>query len=124
MLIKKAGDITSSEITDKKFYLERRRFLQMASGTALTIAAASLAPGLSGPSFGQAREKLAGVRKSPLSTEEPLTPYEDITNYNNFYDLTPTNTPPPSSPRISAPSPGRWRSRGMSINQGSITSKI
>jgi sulfoxide reductase catalytic subunit YedY len=87
MLIKKASDIRSSEITDKKFYLERRRFLQIASATTLSVAAASLAPVWSKPSAAQAREKLAGVQKSVLSTDEPLTPYEDISNYNNFYEF-------------------------------------
>ena len=87
MLIKKASDVKSSEITDKKLYLERRRFLQLASTATLSLAAASLAPGLSGLSFAQARQKLDGVQKSPLSTDEALTPYEDITNYNNFYEF-------------------------------------
>jgi sulfoxide reductase catalytic subunit YedY len=27
------------------------------------------------------------VQKSSLSTDEPLTPYDDITNYNNFYEF-------------------------------------
>jgi methionine sulfoxide reductase catalytic subunit len=27
------------------------------------------------------------VRKSPLSTDEALTPYEDVTHYNNFYEF-------------------------------------
>jgi sulfoxide reductase catalytic subunit YedY len=87
MLIKKASDIKSSEITDKTLYLERRRFLQTAAAGALTIAAASLLPGLSKRGSAQTREKLAGVHKSPLSTDEPLTPYEDIANYNNFYEF-------------------------------------
>lgn len=87
MLIKKASDIKASEITGKKLYLERRRFLQIASAAALTGAVESLATGLCRPSFAQEREKLEGVSKSPLSTDEPLTPYEDITNYNNFYEF-------------------------------------
>ena len=87
MLIKRASDIKSSEITAKALYLDRRRFLQTAATGALTIAAASLVPGLSRPGFAQAREKLAGVQKSSLSTDEPLTPYKDITNYNNFYEF-------------------------------------
>ena len=87
MLIKRASDIKSSEITPKALYLDRRRFLQTAAAGALTIAAASLVPGLSRPGFAQAREKLAGVQKSSLSTDEPLTPYNDITNYNNFYEF-------------------------------------
>jgi sulfoxide reductase catalytic subunit YedY len=94
MLIKKASDIKSSEITDKTLYLERRRFLQMVSATVLTAAAGSLAPGLSQPCFGQAGDKLEGVQKSPFSTDEPLTPYQDITNYNNFYEFDTDKYPP------------------------------
>jgi sulfoxide reductase catalytic subunit YedY len=87
MLIKKARDIKSSEITDKTLYLERRRFLQRASAAVLAAAVTTLAPGLSRLTFAQTREKLEGVQKSPVSTDEPLTPYEDITNYNNFYEF-------------------------------------
>ena len=87
MLIKRASDIKSSEITAKALYLNRRHFLQTAAGGALTIVAASLVSGLSRLGFAQAREKLEGAQKSPLSTDEPLTPYKDITNYNNFYEF-------------------------------------
>jgi len=87
MLIKRASDIKSSEITAKTLYLDRRRFLQTAAGGALTIVAASLVPGLSRLGFAQSREKLEGTQKSSLSTDEPLTPYKDITNYNNFYEF-------------------------------------
>jgi methionine sulfoxide reductase catalytic subunit len=94
MLIKKASDIKSAEITAKALYLDRRRFLQTAAAGALTIAAASLAPGLSRLGFAQAREKLEGAQKSSLSTDEPLTPYKDITNYNNFYEFDTTKYAP------------------------------
>jgi sulfoxide reductase catalytic subunit YedY len=87
MLIKQASDIKSSEITAQTLYLDRRRFLHTAAAGALGIAAVSLAPGLPRPGFAQSREKLAGEQKSALSTDEPLTPYEDITNYNNFYEF-------------------------------------
>jgi methionine sulfoxide reductase catalytic subunit len=94
MLIKKASDIKSSEITAKTLYLDRRRFLQTAAAGALTIAAASLVPGWSRLGFAQAREKLEGAQKSSLSTDEPLTPYKDITNYNNFYEFDTTKYAP------------------------------
>jgi methionine sulfoxide reductase catalytic subunit len=87
MLIKKACDIRSSEITDRSLYLERRRFLQTTVTCALSIAAANLVPGLTVQGLAQTREKLVGVQKSALSTDEPLTPYKDITNYNNFYEF-------------------------------------
>jgi methionine sulfoxide reductase catalytic subunit len=94
MLIKKASDIKSAEITAKALYLDRRRFLQTAAAGALTIAAASLAPGSARLGFAQAREKLEGAQKSSLSTDEPLTPYKDITNYNNFYEFDTTKYAP------------------------------
>ena len=45
MLVKKASDIRSSEITDKKLYLRRREFLQAAAVTAVGAAAGTLGVG-------------------------------------------------------------------------------
>jgi sulfoxide reductase catalytic subunit YedY len=86
MLIKKPPDIKASEITDQKIYLERRHFLRAASAAALAVAA-GIVPGLWVPGVTQAAEKLEGARKSPFSTDEALTPYEDVTHYNNFYEF-------------------------------------
>jgi len=83
----RTSDIKSSDITDKKVYLERRRFLQVTSAAALAAVIGSLGPAGPSPGFAQGREKLEGVGKSPLSTDEPQTPYEDITTYNNFYEF-------------------------------------
>ena len=86
MLIKKADDIPSSEITPKSLYLNRRKFL---AGTALAGAAAVAAGvGLheiaSPSSVAQANAKIDGIQKSPFSTTEAITPYKDVTNYNNY----------------------------------------
>jgi methionine sulfoxide reductase catalytic subunit len=86
MLIKKSPDIKASEITDQKIYLERRQFLRVASTAALAVTAGVI-PNLLAPSGTQAGEKLEAVRKSLLSTDEALTPYEDVTHYNNFYEF-------------------------------------
>jgi len=85
--IKKSTDIRSSEITDKKLYLSRREFMRAASTAAWVAATGSLAPDLVGPDMAQAGEKLEGVQKGPFGTDEKLTPYEDITSYNNFYEF-------------------------------------
>ena len=45
MLVKKASDIPSSEITDKKLYLRRREFIQAAAMTAAGAAAGTLGIG-------------------------------------------------------------------------------
>ena len=89
MLIKKAADIPSSEITPKSLYLNRRKFL---AGTALAGAVAVAAGvGLhemaSPSSVAQANTKIDGIQKSPFSTTETITPYKDVTNYNNYYEF-------------------------------------
>jgi len=84
MLIKKPSDIKSSEITDKKLYLNRRQFMAAAGA----IAAETALPGLfAPPSPAYAGEKLPGVQKSPLSTAEPANSFKDITTYNNYYEF-------------------------------------
>ena len=64
-----------SSVTPKSVHLTRRRFFARA------IAAAGFASGIS-----FANTKL-NAAKSPLSTTEKLTPYQDVTNYNNFYEF-------------------------------------
>ena len=87
MLIKKPSDIKGGEITDKETYLDRRKFLIQASAALATMATGFAAPGFLEPSRAQAGIKLAGVRKSPLSTDEPPNSFKDITTYNNFYEF-------------------------------------
>src|SRR5256884_3695461 len=88
MLIKKAADIRSSEITSKSLYLNRRKFL---AGTAIAGAAAlggSAISRLSSPStIAQANAKIDGIQKNSFSTAEKITPLKDITNYNNYYEF-------------------------------------
>jgi methionine sulfoxide reductase catalytic subunit len=88
MLIKKSAEIPSSEITPKSLYLNRRKFL---AGTALAgaAAAASISLGeLVSPSMAvQANAKIDGIKKSSFSTNEAITPYKDVTNYNNYYEF-------------------------------------
>ncbi len=89
MLIKKAADISYSEIKPKSMYLNRRKFL---AGTALAgVAAVAAGVGLhemaSPSSVAQANTKIDGLQKSPFSTSETITPYKDVTNYNNYYEF-------------------------------------
>jgi sulfoxide reductase catalytic subunit YedY len=90
MVIKKPSDITSSEITPKSTYVSRRTFI---TGAAATLGAA-LAGGFylrnhldSGATVHAGGAKLSGVVKSPLSTNETPNSFQDITNYNNYYEF-------------------------------------
>lgn len=90
MLIKKPDAIKSSEITDKGLYLSRRDFMGISARSLGAVAAGMAAPGLllgSQEVAASTATKLSGLRKSPLSTDESLTPYKDVTSYNNFYEF-------------------------------------
>jgi len=88
MLIKKAEDIRSSEITPKNLYLNRRKFL---AGAAVAGAAAATGLGLREMASPRitvlAANKIDGIQKSPFSTTETITPYKDVTTYNNYYEF-------------------------------------
>ena len=88
MLIKRAGDIPSSEITPKNLCLNRRKFL---TGAAIAGAAAATGIGLreviSPTTIVQAGNNIDGIKKSSFSTTETITPYKDVTNYNNYYEF-------------------------------------
>jgi methionine sulfoxide reductase catalytic subunit len=70
MLIRRPPDIPSSEITDESLYWNRRSFIKAAG---LGAAAITLLP--------------RGWRRLEGNTDDKLTPYEDVTGYNNFYEF-------------------------------------
>lgn len=88
MLIKEPDDPKSSEITDESAYQNRRKFLKgvMLAGS---VTATSL---LYRQLTSSARRREASdstTQSAPVDepTGEQLTAYEDITNYNNFYEF-------------------------------------
>jgi sulfoxide reductase catalytic subunit YedY len=86
LLIKKSEVICSSEITPKDLYLNRRKFL---AGLTVTAAAAGFGmKELVAPSRrAWAAEKIDGIQKSAFSTNETITPANDVTHYNNYYEF-------------------------------------
>jgi sulfoxide reductase catalytic subunit YedY len=84
MLIRRAGGIRESEITDERLYVNRRSFLK---AVGVGAASATLATGLVGPSPALAQGSLQSPKKSTFSTSEPLNSWEDVTGYNNFYEF-------------------------------------
>ncbi len=88
MLIKKAADIPSSEVTPKNVYLNRRKFL---AGTVISGAAAvagmSLRELAEPGNLAYANTKIDGIQKSSFSTTEKITPLKDVSNYNNYYEF-------------------------------------
>ena len=88
MLIKKAADILSSEITPKSLYMNRRSFLAAAALTSAAVGTGIVLKEIVAPSAtAQAGNKIDGIKKSAFSTTETVTPYKDVTNYNNYYEF-------------------------------------
>jgi len=85
MLVRRPTDIRSSEITDEKLYLNRRRFIKAASAGALAFSSLT-----ESGYAGDWKPKTKG----PYDTDEELTPYDDITTYNNFVEFGPNKDDP------------------------------
>ena len=96
MLFKQAPDIRSSEITDRKLYLDRRQFIRAAGaaggaavalGTGMGVWAGSSAL-LNAAQPAPHGRKLDNIKKSPLSvTDDKVNSWEQITTYNNYYEF-------------------------------------
>ncbi len=97
---KKAPEPPSSEITPEKQYLRRRELIKNAglfAGTAAVVGGGLYLLGLkrtrpmdkfvpdSGPLAALPPAEPKGA--SPYDTDEPRTPFEDVTTYNNFYEF-------------------------------------
>jgi len=89
MLIKAAADIPSSDITDKRLYMNRRAFIQSATGAALStvatvLGAEALVRAAQPAPHGR---KLAHVTPGALGTGEQPNTWEQVTTYNNYYEF-------------------------------------
>ena len=88
MLIKKESDLAASEVTPRWLYLNRRRFLEGVVGvTAGALAGRTLQELVRPSQQVMAATKLSVASKSPFSTNEEVTSYDDATHYNNFYEF-------------------------------------
>ena len=80
-------DIATSEITPRELWLDRRSFIGGAAAGAVALAAGDLLLPTAAQAATAPREKLAGVKKSGWTVPEVLTPYQDVTTYNNYYEF-------------------------------------
>jgi sulfoxide reductase catalytic subunit YedY len=87
--IKTLADVPSSEITPERVYHSRREFMQTAGAGLIGAAAGSW---LAGGAVAAAQAPLAALtaKKSAYTVDlktDPLNTYEQITNYNNYYEF-------------------------------------
>ncbi len=91
MVIKDSEDIKSSEITDEKTYWNRRNFIRGGILAASTAATGLLYRGLNSPGRETAKNaapvELAANGRYFTPEGQAANDFEDITNYNNFYEF-------------------------------------
>lgn len=95
MLIRKPDDIASSEITPEGFYQNRRAFM----GTVGAIALGSAV--------------LPGVARAGATQDDKVTPEEDATSYNNFYEFGTGKEDPKEQAKDFQPMPWSVNVEGM-----------
>ena len=105
MLIKKLTDIPSSEITPEGLYLNRRQFMGAAGALGLGLVAACA---------GDETKTYSAGGEVALQGDKPNS-YEEITNYNNFYEFG-YGKEDPSDPSLNSkfkPKPWKVRVEGL-----------
>jgi sulfoxide reductase catalytic subunit YedY len=78
--INKRWEISESEITPEPLYLRRREFIKSAGAIGGALLLNPLAAA-------QASLAIGDYQKKAISIDEELTPEEDATSYNNFYEF-------------------------------------
>lgn len=116
MLIKKAADIPTSDITPEAIYHARRDFMRgtfhfgLAAGAGLLAADALASPAHvttepvnKGPQWLDAQ--IAQARADQQKPSDALTPYEHVTGHNNFYEFGFNKTDPAKNAKSFKPDP-------------------
>jgi sulfoxide reductase catalytic subunit YedY len=106
-------DIAPSEITPREVFENRRRLLQAAGAAGIAAAGGAFGLGFSHAAFGALAspnakaQKLASVTNAKFVVGEPVTSYQDITTYNNFYEFGTGKSDPSANAGTLRPRP--WR---------------
>ena len=113
MLIGKSGKIPSSEITPEGMYVNRRQFI---GKSAAVVAGASMGSGIGGSIEPENSQKDWSKVRSEL--DEELTPFDDVTSYNNFYEFGTGKSDPVRNAHTLRPRPWTIEVGGLCDNPG------
>ena len=88
------NEIKSGEITDEKTYLNRRNFIRAGVLAGTTLATAGVYRFINPPPpKAVSTVEIANIAKpTDFQIEEKLNTFEEITNYNNFYEFSTSKT--------------------------------
>jgi sulfoxide reductase catalytic subunit YedY len=94
MLLKTTETPASSEITDERWYLRRREFMQLGAGLigamaggAIVACVGDTVDASNGGATAVAAQSPLTAAKKMVTTTEPLNKFEEISGYNNYYEF-------------------------------------
>jgi len=116
MSMRSVPDVPSSEVTDETVYRDRRRLLgALAATPMLSLAGCADAEAPASTAVVTPAQAKAGFR-----TSEPLTRYEDVTSYNNFYEFGTDKADPGRAAKTLRTSPWNVAVSGECAKPGNI----
>ena len=87
MLIRRATELPSSELTPAGVYVNRRAFIAAAGAVGLGAIAGGLSPRALHAAVLGAQEPQVIGKPYGLQSDDKPTPWSDVTSYNNFYEF-------------------------------------
>jgi len=89
MLIKRHQnhELRESDVTEERLFQSRREFLKQGVYAGGLIAATGLFPQLSWASIAQFKDRISGASNTMTVDGEETNTWEQVTGYNNFYEL-------------------------------------
>ncbi len=108
-----------SDVTDEQLYLSRRKFIGQ-SALAGGLALGGYLPLWAHGKVSQFEDKISAAKRSH-NHKEPLTKWEDITSYNNFYELGTDKSDPKKNASALKTSPWNIRIEGECGKPGNYT---
>ncbi|MBM4194703.1 MAG: protein-methionine-sulfoxide reductase catalytic subunit MsrP [Gemmatimonadetes bacterium] len=111
MLIRRAPDLKSSEITTESQYLNRREWIASMGALGAVTAFPSIAKALGASPQGQDPKPIG--TPMGLQPNDTPTPWADVTGYNNFYEFGTGKEDPAENARAFKPLPWTVRVEGM-----------
>src|SRR3954469_10440209 len=109
MIIRRADDISSSEITNERDYLARREFIRAAG---LAAAAALVLPSALAACTRDGEAADGDTASAPTDDDKPNS-YEEITSYNNYYEFGTDKEDPKANSSAFKPKPWTVRVDGL-----------
>ena len=81
-----ASQLTENAVTDERLFRKRRQFIKSGLATGIGVSLGAYFPALALASVQGLSEKIA-ASPNTMKVDEEVNSFEDITTYNNFYEL-------------------------------------